>query len=215
MRGVFVTGTDTDVGKTIVSAALMIALRNALEVKYWKPIQTGIEAADDTRTVRDLAACSKEEIFRPGYRFERPVSPHLAARHAATRIEAKKTLSLIARYRNERFWIVEGAGGALVPLNDEILMCDLMLRLGLPVLIVARPTLGTINHTLLTIEALSRRYLNVLGVVINGGEDKDNREAIEHFGKVKVIAQIPRFRKPLAENLNRWAIQNQSCFNIF
>jgi dethiobiotin synthase len=201
------------VGKTFVSAALMLCLRHREAVRYWKPIQTGIEMDDDTQMVRELAGCSKSEVWNTGYRFERPVSPHLAASFTDTKIELRTTMRFIDRGKSEGFWIVEGAGGVLVPLNDQDTMGDLMRRLGLPVIIVSRPTLGTINHTLLTIEALSKRYIDIAGIIMNGGYDNYNRKAIEHFGGVPVLAHLPQFKPPFDYSLREWAIENRHRFD--
>lgn len=206
MKGIFVTGTDTDVGKTIVSAALVCALRETESVRYWKPMQTGIEQDDDTKTVRDLARCAPGEIFDEGFRLERPLSPHLSARLAGVRITVEKVVQL--RSTDEKFWIVEGAGGVLVPLNENELMIDLIEALGLPVLIVARSGLGTINHTLLTLEALRSRKLEIFGVVMNGEPNDENRRAIKRYGKTKVLAQMPKFEKLEYESLCHWTSKN-------
>lgn len=190
-RGYFITGTDTNVGKTVVSAALMCALRGSEKVCYWKPIQTGIEADDDTQTVRALATCSDAEIYDAGYRLEKPLSPHLSARLADVRIELKEILKLWNAASDEHFWLVEGAGGVFVPLNEKDLMIDLIAALGLPVVIAARSALGTINHTLLTVEALRARDIPIAGVIMNGEPNEENRKAIEHYGQVKVLGELP------------------------
>lgn len=205
MNGLFVTGTDTEIGKTIVSAALLSAWRFEKNVCYWKPVQTGIESDNDTQTVRSLANCADAEIFDEGFRLEKPLSPHLSARLANVEITIEKTLSFLPLEKNDKFWIVEGAGGALVPLNDRELMIDLMKTLNLPVMVVARSGLGTINHTLLTIEALRSRNLKIFGVVMNGEANEENRKAIEHFGHVKVLAEMPRFEKLTRKNLSAWS----------
>jgi dethiobiotin synthetase len=206
MRGIFVTGTDTGVGKTIVAASLVCAVRQTEKVCYWKPIQTGIEQDDDTATVKSLARCAADEIFDCGFRLQRPLSPHLSARLAGVEI----TLEKVRRFRvvDERFWIVEGAGGVLVPLNERDLMCDLMKVFGLPVLVVARTQLGTINHTLLTLEALRSRHLMLCGVVMNGERNEENRKAIEHYGGVQTVAEMPVFEQLDFEVLNAWARDN-------
>src|SRR5579859_5792980 len=160
MRGVFVTGTDTGVGKTVVSAALMHRFRGAGRLRYWKPIQTGIEIDDDTATVRRLGACSAEELFEQGVRLPKPVSPHLAAQWVGQRIDLVELRGLVG-HDDDTTWIVEGAGGLLVPVNESQTMADWIASLGLPVLVVARSGLGTINHTLLTLEALRARALRV------------------------------------------------------
>ncbi|HXG83106.1 MAG TPA: dethiobiotin synthase [Pyrinomonadaceae bacterium] len=205
MHGIFVTGTDTNVGKTVVSAVLTAALREKKNVFYWKPVQTGIEADDDTRTVRQLAACADEEILDKGFRLEKPLSPHISARLAKVEISIEKILNFLPDEKDEKFWIVEGAGGALVPLNENELMIDLMKALDLPVVVVARSGLGTINHTLLTVEALRNRDLKISGVVMNGEPNAENRRAIEYFGQVKVLAEMPRFEELTNENISAWA----------
>lgn len=191
MRGVFVTGTDTGVGKTVVSAVLVRALRRSRAAGYWKPVQTGIEEDDDTAEVARLAACASEEICNEGVRLERPLSPHLSARLAGRRIDLDRLIAVGNRLAPERFWVIEGAGGLLVPLNDKRMIADLIAALGLPVVIAARSGLGTINHTLLTVEALRRRNLPIAGVVLVGAPNAENRLAIETWGQVPVRGEIP------------------------
>lgn len=205
MRGIFITGTDTNIGKTIVSAALIQALRENENVIYWKPIQTGIEEDNDTETVRKLANCSANEIHDKGFRLEKPLSPHLSARLANVEITIQKTLSFVENQSEDKFWIVEGAGGILVPLNENELMIDLIKALNLPILIVSRSGLGTINHTLLTIEVLRNRGLEILGVIMNGEPNLENKKAIEHFGKVSVLAEMPKFEKLDRDTLKNWS----------
>lgn len=211
MKGIFVTGTDTNVGKTVVSAALMRVLRGQENVCYWKPVQTGIETDDDTRTVQKLADCAEEEIFDRGFRLEKPLSPHLSARLANVKITVEKTLAFLpAEERREKFWIVEGAGGALVPLNENDMVVDLIKALDLATVVVARSGLGTINHTLLTVEALRSRGVKIPGVIMNGDQNDENRKAIEHFGRVKVLAQLPKFEILTSENLEVWTKRNSA-----
>lgn len=196
--GIFVTGTDTGVGKTVVSAALLIRFPGS---RYWKPIQTGPD--DDTSEVLRLSESPRHAAYRHGVRLPDPVSPHLAAQRARTRINIQAHVSSVQEM-DER-WIVEGAGGALVPVNESDLMIHFMERLGLPVLIATRTTLGTINHTLLTIEALRARHLTIAGVVMVGAPDADNRAAIEHYGGVPVVAEMPRFDPLTPATLRAWA----------
>ena len=193
MRGLFVTGTDTGVGKTVLSAALMLRYP---EARYWKPIQTGPD--DDTAEVRRL---SGGQVIAEGIRLPDPVSPHLAAK----RVEMTIDLGPLATRVSAMPVIVEGAGGVLVPINDAQTMADLMEMLGLPVIVAARTTLGTINHTLLTIEALRARALGVAGVVMIGDANADNRAAIEHYGNVAVIAEMSLFDPLTPESLRAWA----------
>ena len=205
-KGLFVTGTDTGVGKTTVSAALMHRYRLDAPLRYWKPIQTGIEESDDTSDVARLGRCQDRELFQSGIRLPRPVSPHLAARWTDTTIEIAPLLDAIAREGHDRSWIVEGAGGVLVPLNDDgQTMADLMIGLELPVIVVARTTLGTINHTLLTLDALRRRGLEVAGVVMVGDQNSDNTAAIEQYGSVTVLGHMPRFSPLTADALEGWS----------
>jgi dethiobiotin synthase len=188
MKGLFVTGTDTGVGKTTVAAALMCRYRGHARLRYWKPIQTGVELDDDTQTVKDLGGCSDAEIFAEGIRLPKPVSPHLAARWAGTRIDLNALAP--AHNRDDAAWIVEGAGGLLVPVNESETMADWIALLNLPVMVVARTGLGTINHTLLTLEALRARHLEIGGVIMNGIPNADNRAAIEHYGHVGVVGEL-------------------------
>jgi len=205
VRGLFVTGTDTNVGKTVVSAALMRRYRGALPLRYWKPIQTGIEQDDDTASVALLGGCMVDELFTSGVRLQRPLSPHLSARLSGRTIELQPLVECTNSEPAAARFIVEGAGGALVPINDVDLMTDLMTRLHLPALIVSRSALGTINHTLLTIEALRRRLVDVAGVVMVGEPNADNREAIERYGRVDVLGEMPRFEPLTPETLSAWA----------
>lgn len=189
MNGFFVTGTDTGVGKTVLSALLVAALDGI----YWKPVQTGASEGTDRSSVRVWAAGLEERLLVERYCFDPPVSPHLAAREAGVRI-ALDAFELPAPVANHPT-IVEGAGGAMVPLNEQDLMLDLMRHLGLPVVVAARTSLGTINHTLLTLAALRGAQLNVRGVVLIGAKNIENRRAIEHFGNVRVIGHIPVLEK--------------------
>jgi dethiobiotin synthetase len=189
MNGFFVTGTDTGVGKTVLSALLVAALDGI----YWKPVQTGAIEGTDRESVRAWTACPEERLLLERYCFDPSVSPHLAAREAGVRI-GLDVLQLPSPVANHPY-IVEGAGGVMVPLNERDLMVDLMRRLGLPVVVAARTTLGTINHTLLTLTAIRGAQLNVSGAVLIGAENVENRRAIEHYGKVRVIGHIPVLEK--------------------
>jgi dethiobiotin synthase len=204
VRGLFVTGTDTSVGKTVVSASLLLRYRGQLRLRFWKPIQTGIEQDDDTASVARLASCAADELFTSGVRLERPVSPHLAARLSGRRIDLQPLVDCVNAGPAASRFIVEGAGGALVPINDRDLMVDLMIELGLPTVIVSRSSLGTINHTLLTIEALRHRSIGIAGVVLVGEPNADNRDAIEEYGRVAVLGEMPRFDPLTPDTLAAW-----------
>lgn len=184
-NGFFVTGTDTGVGKTVLSALLVAAL----DAVYWKPVQTGVCEGTDRDAVRLCAEPPDGDLLRERYCFDPPVSPHLAAREAGVRISLDSFEFPPAP--EGRTWIVEGAGGVMVPLNERDLMRDLMRHLGLPVVVAARTALGTINHTILTLAALRDAQLNICGVVLIGAENLENRRAIEHYGNVRVVGHIP------------------------
>jgi dethiobiotin synthetase len=201
-RGVFVTGTDTGIGKTVTCAALLCRYRQTVPLRYWKPIQTGIEQDDDTAEVRRLASCRDEEFVGEGIRLPHPVSPHLAARWSGRTITVS---DIVESYKGLEPCIVEGAGGALVPLNDTEMMIDLMRALALPVLVVARSSLGTINHTLLTLEALRARSLCVSGVVMVGLPNPDNRTSVEQYGGVPVLGEMPAWTPLEPAALHEWA----------
>ncbi len=205
LRGLFVTGTDTGVGKTVVSAALLHRYQTRAPLRYWKPIQTGTEQDDDTAEVRRLTITAEVEILDEGVRLPRPVSPHLAASLAGHAIDLPTLTRVVERYPRTDRWIVEGAGGVLVPLNQSELMADLIRRLELAVLVVSRSSLGTINHTLLTLEGLRARSLAVAGVVMVGDVNPDNRAAIESYGQVSVVAEMPRFDHLSDDILAKWA----------
>jgi dethiobiotin synthase len=205
MKGIFVTGTDTGIGKTTFCAALLHRYRASAALRYWKPVQTGWPEDDDTQTVRALGRCAQQEICSEGIRLPRPLSPHLSARLHGVTIQMEAILRPAQHASEERAWIVEGAGGVLVPLNAEQAMLDLMLALQLPVLVVARSSLGTINHTLLTLEALRARSLRVAGVGMVGEPNPENRRAIEHYGRVPVLCEMPHFSSLTAETLGAWA----------
>ena len=191
MIGTFVTGTDTGIGKTVVSSLLMASMRRFCAAGYWKPVQTGIEQDDDTAEVRNLASCTSDEIFSDGVRLPRPLSPHLSARLAGRSVDIEGLLAIASRLPKERFWVVEGAGGLLVPLNSTETMADLIAELRLPALVTARSGLGTINHTLLSLAELRRRSVAVAGVAMVGEPNEENRQAIEDFGQVEVLAEVP------------------------
>jgi len=179
----FVTGTDTNVGKTVLSATLCAA-RGAT---YWKPIQTGTIEGSDRDAVMRYAAIPLTQTLQEIYTFEQPLSPHLAARLAGVRID----LDAIHRPSIPEPLVIEGAGGVLVPINERDLMIDLMRRIDAPVLLAARTSLGTINHTLVSIRALRDNGLTLRGVVMIGEENVENRRAIEHYGNVPVAGWIP------------------------
>jgi dethiobiotin synthetase len=182
-QDLFVTGTDTGVGKTLLSALLVAALQR----KYWKPIQTGACEGTDRQIVMKLAEVQETEANPEAYIFEPPVSPHLAAEKQGIEIDFNR----IRRPASSSRLIIEGAGGLLVPINSKQLMVDLIKHLEAPAVIATRTTLGTINHTLLTIAAARHAALDIRGVVMIGHDNAENRKAIERYGNVSVIGAIP------------------------
>ena len=178
----FITGSDTDVGKTLACAWIMLHA----PVRYWKPVQTGLEDTDEA-TLRALTGAGDERFVPTTYALPDPLSPHEAARRAGVEID----LDEFTLPDDDDPLIVEGAGGLLVPLNEKTLVIDLIEKLGLPAILVCRTTLGTINHSLLSLEALRARNLPVAGVILSGPHVPHNRAAIETYGKVPVIGHIP------------------------
>ena len=176
----FITGTGTDAGKTTFAASLY-RQRGGV---YFKPVQTGPD--HDTEAFLRLTGAPREHVRPPVYIFREPVSPHAAAAAEGVRIDPRR---LVLPPGPER-WIIEGAGGVLVPLTDEFLMVDLMAQLQLPVLVVTRGVLGMINHTLLTLEALAARKLPVCGFAVSGGDRPDDVRTIERISGVPCVAQI-------------------------
>lgn len=210
--GLFITATGTDVGKTLVTAGLLRwCIRRSLGAAVMKPVQTGAHRrADGSLTAPDLETVYRAaglpldaELRRQAAPclYEPACSPHLAARQAGRPVDLAAILRsyhwLAARHP---FVLVEGAGGVLVPLSERETMADLMAALQLPVLLVAHAGLGTLNHTLLSLEALRRRSLDVFGVILNDRAPatdgdryirEDNVRAIEAFGETRVLACIP------------------------
>jgi len=199
MKGVCVTGTDTGIGKTVVSACLV----RAWHASYWKPVQSGTADGDhDTATVVRLAALAPDRHAPPAYALRAPLSPHAAAALEGIAIDLDRLAALPALPAP---LVVEGAGGVLVPLTDRHLMIDLMARLALPVVLVARSALGTINHTLLSLMALRSRGIAIAGVVLNGPPNPGNRAAIESHGAIRIIAELPPADPLDAEAITRLA----------
>lgn len=188
-----------------MSAALVCRYRSVVPVRYWKPVQTAADQDDDTATVRRLAACRPVEIFDEGLRFAPPVSPHLAAQRTGLEIDLSQVAALVEAQPATYRWIVEGAGGVLTPLNGSDLMIDLIARLGLPAIVVSRTSLGTINHTLLTLEALRARSISIAGIVMVGPDNIENRRAIDDYGRAPNLGDMPVLTPLGPESLGRWA----------
>ena len=182
-----IAGTDTDVGKTVVSALVV----QGLGARYWKPVQSGLAEGSDSARVRELLGLPAERILPEAYRLQAPVSPHWAAEQDGVEIDP----AALALPEVDGPLVVECAGGLLVPLRRDsgpgALQIDQIVRWELPVVLVARSGLGTLNHTLLSLEALRQRAIPVLGLVLNGPLHPDNPPTLEAFGGVPVLAQLP------------------------
>jgi len=189
-RTIVVTGTDTDVGKTVFAAALAAALG----ATYWKPVQAGLEEGGDGEAVRRLGVA---HVLPEAYRLTTPCSPHRAAAIDGVRIDPDR----LALPAVDGPLVVEGAGGALVPLSDDLLYADLFARWEAPVVLVARTALGTINHSLLSIEALRARGVPILGIAFNGDRQEDSEATIARIGKVRRLGRLERVASLDADSL--------------
>ena len=178
-----VCGTDTDVGKTVVSALLV----QGLGATYWKPVQSGLESGGDRGRVQKLLGLPPDRFLPEAHAFKAPVSPHWAAEQEAMQVDPAD----LELPHHQGPLVVETAGGLMVPLNRTWLQIDQLQRWQLPIVLVARSGLGTLNHTLLSLEALRHRGLPVLGLIINGPHHPDNPGTLEQFGGVPVLAQLP------------------------
>jgi dethiobiotin synthetase len=190
-----VAGTDTDVGKTVVSALLV----QGLAANYWKPVQSGLADGSDSQWVQERLGLPPWRILKESYRLRAPVSPHWAAEQEQVLIDPQR-LSLPA---GNGPLVVETAGGVMTPLGRDWLQIDQIRRWGLPLVLVARSGLGTLNHTLLTLEALRHRSIAVLGLVLNGPLHPDNPRTLAEIGGIPVLAQLPRLEPLTAAALQR------------
>jgi dethiobiotin synthetase len=191
-----VGGTDTDVGKTVVSALLV----QGLGARYWKPVQSGLAEGSDSQWVQAMLGLPPGRLVEERYRLQAPVSPHWAAEQDQVVIDPQR----LALPAGNGPLVVETAGGLMTPLGRDWLQIDQIRRWGLPLVLVARSGLGTLNHTLLSLEALRLRSIPVLGLVLNGPLHPDNPRTLEGLGGVPVLAQLPRL-----EPLNAAALQRQ------
>lgn len=192
MTTIVITGTDTDVGKTVFAAALA----SATGASYWKPVQAGLDRGSDAATVAALGVPA-DRILPEAYRLTTPCSPHRAAEIDEVAIDPDRLMPP----HTQGSLVVEGAGGALVPVTRTLLYADLFARWGHPVVVVARTGLGTINHSLLTIEALRTRGVPIVGVAFNGDREADSEATIATLGRVKRLGRLPRLAALTAETL--------------
>ncbi|WP_176592536.1 dethiobiotin synthase [Sphingobium sp. EM0848] len=178
-----VTGTDTDIGKTVFAAGLA----GALGAHYWKPVQAGIDPEGDKECVAALSGLPPSHILPEAYRLTTPASPHLAARIDGVEI----SLDALALPKVDGPLVVEGAGGLMVPVSETLLMIDLFAHWRAPVILCARTGLGTINHSLLSIEALRARDIAIAGIAFIGEPHAENERIIPALGKVPSLGRLP------------------------
>jgi dethiobiotin synthetase len=208
IRGCFVTGTDTGVGKTIVTAALAAALREqGLNIGVWKPVQSGAALGSGDTDAEILLQCTgieeRAEAVAP-YTFEAPLTPLLAAKEMGLNLTLQEVIAagspLVERYES---LLIEGAGGVAVPLTETSFVVDLISELRVPALIVAHSGLGTINHTLLTVSFLRERKVPIIGIILNDGTSAEiyddpsvamNAELIERYSGIKVLGRFPHLQ---------------------
>ena len=185
-RTIVVTGTDTGIGKTVFAAALT----GALDATYWKPLQAGLDddGSGDRETVARLSGVAATRILPEAYRLATPCSPHRAAEIDGVTIDTEALRPPVI----DGPLVIEGAGGVMVPVTREITFADVFARWGHPMVIVARTELGTINHTLLSIEALRTRGVPLLGVAFVGEANHDSEATIAAMGQVKRLGRLPR-----------------------
>lgn len=182
-QAIFVTGTDTGIGKTVVSGLLC----KSWNAGYWKPVQSGTVEGTDAAFIQDLTRLPGSHFYDSTYLLREPLSPHAAAEIDGVQIDLQQ---FALPHCTQDTLVIEGAGGVLVPLNKSALMVDLIKQLNVPVIVVARSTLGTINHTLLTLQALRSRSISVIGVILNGPRNSGNAKAISEYGETRILAQI-------------------------
>jgi dethiobiotin synthetase len=180
---IIVTGTDTGIGKTVLAAGLA----GALDGVYWKPIQAGVEDETDRATVLRLSGLSPDRVLPEAYVLRTPASPHLAAERDGIVIDP----DALVLPDIDRPMVVEGAGGLMVPLNRKVTYVDLMARWNARVVLCARTTLGTINHSLLSVEALRNRGIAIAGIVFIGDENQESERIIAELGQVRHLGRLP------------------------
>ncbi|AYG66059.1 dethiobiotin synthase [Rhizobium sp. CCGE531] len=178
-----ITGTDTGIGKTVFSAALAGALNGS----YWKPVQSGLDDETDSEAVARLGDVPPERILAEAYRLSTPASPHLSARLDGVAIDPSR---LVPPETNGPL-VIEGAGGLLVPLSDELVFADIFARWQIPVILCARTSLGAINHTLLSLEAMRHRGIPTFGVAFIGEENLETQRIIVDMGGVRSLGRLP------------------------
>jgi len=184
-KPIFITGIGTGIGKTIVSAALV----EKLKADYWKPVQSGDLETSDTLTVKKLISNKKTAFYPETYRLSQPFSPHKSAAIDGVMIDSAKFI--LPKTKNTL--IIEGAGGLMVPLNNNFLIIDLIKQLGAEVILVSRNYLGSINHTLLSIYALQNQNIPIKGIIFNGLKDIYSKEFIINHTGIEILGHLPEY----------------------
>ncbi|MDA0938889.1 MAG: dethiobiotin synthase [Proteobacteria bacterium] len=195
MQGFFITGTDTNVGKTLVSSVLMLHF----PFVYWKPIQSGNDL--DIDYVKKKTNLGAERFIKTIYQFKDPIAPHIAAKRLSIEMNLDDIFPQDLNNLSNKGVIIEGAGGLFVPINKKYFIIDLIKKISLPVILVCRSSLGTINHTLLSVNALRSRNIFICGLVINGDKNQDNKDALQEYCDVPIIAEIDNLDVVSRENL--------------
>ncbi|PCJ99142.1 MAG: dethiobiotin synthase [Zetaproteobacteria bacterium] len=187
-----ITGTDTDIGKTVFSAALMLGLEAAGHTPhYWKPVQSGVTDNVDTRCVQKITNLPDERFLPERYIFSEPLSPHLAAELDGAEIDVDALQDHAQIPACDGALVIEGAGGLMVPLTRDNLQINVFQKWEIPLVLCARTGLGTINHTLLSLEAIWARDIPLKGIVFIGEENADNIRTISELSKVKILGHLP------------------------
>jgi dethiobiotin synthetase len=195
-RRFVIVGTDTDVGKTIFSAALV----GAIDAFYWKPVQAGLDGETDSQTTARLSGVAAAQILPEAWRLQTPASPHIAARRDGVAIDPAALNPPVCAGP----LVIETAGGVMTPLTTGTTTIDVLARWRLPVILVARTSLGTINHSLLTIGALRRSDIPIVGVAFVGDEEAEAQAAIVGLGAARMLGRLPRL-SPLSRETLRTA----------
>ncbi len=219
-KKIFITGTGTDIGKTVIMRALTrVFINKNIKTVAIKPVESGVPVNNgtpsplDATALRNAAGSTISPVKLCRYMFSDPVSPHLAARNENRIIEPEEIISFINSFNDSTdLLLIEGAGGLLVPLSDTLLYADLITQIDCHVIIVAPDTLGTINTTLLTIEAAKLRGLKISGIILNKGPNTilGNAEAIEQHGKIPVLGYFPE----ITGSDNRLAIAAETSLDL-
>ncbi|MBD8006479.1 dethiobiotin synthase [Bacillus norwichensis] len=214
MKGFFVTGTDTDVGKTIISCGLAAVLKErGKNIGVFKPLLSGISRDDpssDTSLLKQMSQTSLSHEDITPFEFKEPLAPYVAGKLESRNIKVEEVLDHWDQVKNRHeYFIVEGAGGISVPLGEGFLVSDLIKALHLPAIIVARPDLGTFNHTFLTVQYAKSQGIYIVGIIINGISDhpstaeKSNPELIEEYCGVPVLGIVPKLKDVEKESVQK------------